>query len=74
MKKVNLLSKEELKKVQGGAPPFTTFWMYCVDGEYQLMGPPVEVPECNPYWYESYCTGNGYPTAVISYSYCQGAW
>ncbi len=76
MKKVNLLSREELKKVQGGIPPYTYYLMYCVNADHVLLGPPFEVPDCNTSNWENYCHTNGYYTAFAAdgYSYCHGGW
>ncbi len=67
MKKVNLLSKAEMKNVMGGDGETVGHIggdqavMFCRTRYVALIGDPVNVPDCAPSNWASYCAGkDGY--------------
>ena len=61
MKKVNLLSRADMKKVMGGVDPeFIDIGgtsMHCRDKDQNLIKDPFSVSDCSPTLWDGYCTG-----------------
>lgn len=74
MKKVSLLSREELKKVHGGGPPPSSFYVQCRNEDNQDLGPIIPVETCNTEFtnIDSVCGDAGFHAASMFFSKCYG--
>lgn len=65
MKKVNLLSKAEMKQVIGGTDPLGGYSMHCRDKNSELVNPVFDVTSCD---FDAYCSA--YPGYDRAHSNC----